>query len=181
MRHILASAASNFVPDMGAASEVVIDYSSGTSEAQSAGIMMNIDPQGRRQRLQGTGLRVRRERCVPGRQLLARTESRGAEHAPRAETLLRRQPLVRRPDPAGPVVVLRLVALAGKLDLPGRRVREQEQRRPDEVELRTERRARPRLAEGQPSAALRFTWQATPRTRSAVPGIHRNGTGTTPS
>ena len=44
LRHILASAASNFVPDMGAASEVVIDYSSGTSEAQSAGIMMNMIP-----------------------------------------------------------------------------------------------------------------------------------------
>ena len=44
LRHILASAASNFVPDMGAASEVVIDYSSGTSEAQSAGLMMNMIP-----------------------------------------------------------------------------------------------------------------------------------------
>jgi len=44
LRHILASAASNFVPDMGAASEVVIDYSSGTSEAQSAGLLMNMIP-----------------------------------------------------------------------------------------------------------------------------------------
>ena len=29
---------------MGAASEVVVDYSSGTSEAQSAGVMMNLIP-----------------------------------------------------------------------------------------------------------------------------------------
>jgi hypothetical protein len=44
LRHILASSASNFVPDMGTAAEVVIDYSSGTSESYSAGMSMNLIP-----------------------------------------------------------------------------------------------------------------------------------------
>ena len=44
-RNLLSSAwASNFVPDMGTAAEVVIDYSSGTSESVGGGMGMNVIP-----------------------------------------------------------------------------------------------------------------------------------------
>ena len=44
-RNLLSSAwASNFVPDMGTAAEVVVDYSSGTSESVGGGLGMNIIP-----------------------------------------------------------------------------------------------------------------------------------------
>ena len=44
-RNLLSSAwASNFVPDMGTAAEVVVDYSSGTSESVGGGLGMNVIP-----------------------------------------------------------------------------------------------------------------------------------------
>ena len=44
-RNLLSSAwASNFVPDMGTAAEVVVDYSSGTSESVGGGLGINVVP-----------------------------------------------------------------------------------------------------------------------------------------
>src|SRR5207237_9551416 len=44
-RNLLASAwASNYVPDMGTAAEVALDYSSGAAEAVGAGFQMNLIP-----------------------------------------------------------------------------------------------------------------------------------------
>ena len=44
-RNLLASAwASNFVPDMGTAAEIVLDYSSGTADAIGAGLGINVIP-----------------------------------------------------------------------------------------------------------------------------------------
>jgi hypothetical protein len=44
-RNLLASAwASNFVPDMGTAAEVTLDYSSGSAEAVGAGLGINLIP-----------------------------------------------------------------------------------------------------------------------------------------
>jgi len=44
-RNLLAAAcASNFVPDMGTASEVVVDYSSATAESYSGGVSINVIP-----------------------------------------------------------------------------------------------------------------------------------------
>ena len=67
-RNLLASAwASNFVPDMGAASEVAFDYSSGTADSFGAGFAHEPHPEGRRQQVQGVVLRHRRQRLVSGR------------------------------------------------------------------------------------------------------------------
>ena len=54
-RNLLASAwASNFVPDMGTAAEVTLDYSSGSAEAVGGGLGINLIPEGRRQWFHGS-------------------------------------------------------------------------------------------------------------------------------
>ena len=68
-RNLLASAwASNFVPDMGIAAEIALDYSSGRRGVGRRRAGHQRDPEGRRQPLLGVVLRRGREQVVPEQQ-----------------------------------------------------------------------------------------------------------------
>ena len=82
-RNLLASAwASNFVPDMGTAAEIALDYSSGGGRSDWRRAQYQPDPEGRRQPFSRVVLRRGREQFVPGQQLHRRTEGRQGLSSP---------------------------------------------------------------------------------------------------
>ena len=58
----LAGQASNFLPNMGSAQEVAVDFSSGTADQATGGVPHQHHPARRRQQFTGLAVRHRRER-----------------------------------------------------------------------------------------------------------------------
>ncbi len=136
-RNFLSSAwASNFVPDMGTAAEIVVDYSSGTADSVGGGMGINVIPKEGGNRFVGSFFITGANGSFQGNNYTDELKAAGFDLAKQAETRLRHQPVGRRADLSRQAVVLRIAALPGKLVLPGRRLCQREWRRSDEVDLR---------------------------------------------
>ena len=70
----LTGNSSNYLPDMGSTQELAVDYASGTADQAYGGAADQPDSARRRQPVHRIGVRHRRERQVPGRQLHRRSE-----------------------------------------------------------------------------------------------------------
>ena len=115
-RNFLSSAwASNFVPDMGTAAEIVVDYSSGTADSVGGGMGINVIPKEGGNKFVGSFFITGANGSFQGNNYHRRTEGPGVVLAKRAETRLRHQPVGRRADLSRQTVVLRVAALPGKL------------------------------------------------------------------
>ncbi len=151
-RNLLSSAwASNFVPDMGTAAEVVVDYSSGTSESVGGGMGMNVIPK------EG-GNRFAASFFVTGAN--GSMQSSNVTDELRAQGLTTPNKLKRvydvNPSGGGPIFKDKLwfygsLRFQESSVFQARRLRQQERRRPVEVDLRARsQQARRRPADGDP-------------------------------
>ena len=135
------SGVSSYVPDVQNATEVVFTISGQPRRSRDRRAADDRRAEDRRQPVQRLVLRQRRERGDAGQQLHRPAAHRRTDRAAESDQAVRRAGLGRRPDQARRAVVL--------LQLPplriGRRaarhLRQQERRRPDEVELRAGPRA----------------------------------------
>ena len=92
-RNLLASAwASNFVPDMGTAAEVVVDYSSGTAEAVGGGVSINMIPKEGGNGFKGSFFVTACNGSFQSDNYTDELKAAGLGHAEQAEAHLRRQP-----------------------------------------------------------------------------------------
>ena len=96
----------NYTADIGNAQEVTMTTSGGLGESETAGLQMNIVPKQGGNSVVGPGLRLRLLEGHAGGQLHHRTAGARRHAADARVPRLRRQHVGRRPDRAGPALVL---------------------------------------------------------------------------
>ena len=124
----LAGNASNFLPNMGSAQEVAVDFSSGTADQATGGVRINIIPREGGNRFTGSLFATGANSSFQADNYSDDLRDRGLRTPELGQDELRHQPGVRRADFAGQAVVLQLRALDQDAELRRRHVLQRQRR-----------------------------------------------------
>ena len=126
---------SSYIVDVGNAREIAMTTSGGLGETEGGGPSLNVLPKEGGNSVRGTFFVIRRHERHDRQQLHAGAEGSRPDHARRDAEGVGLQPRHRRPDRQGPRVVLREPARRRQRAHRAGHVRQQERRRPQQVDL----------------------------------------------